>query len=87
MRSLNPVGLHVIVSSIKILSVTQKCVYGIVMWPANTYSCKVADIFCMILNKLGISGQIFIKIANIKFHGRQSTGSCADTPGQTNRPT
>ena len=37
----------------------------------------------MILTKFGISQQIFIKAPNIKFHGKPSNGSRANTCGQT----
>ena len=44
------------------------------MWPATACSCKVPDIFCLILNKFGFSRQLFVEVP---------TGSRADIPGQT----
>jgi hypothetical protein len=39
--------------------------------------------FCPILNVLGISGGIFVKVYSIKSHGSPSSGIRADTYGQT----
>lgn len=41
-------------------------------------SCK-APIFCPVLIKFGASGQISIKVRDVKFHGIPSSRSRADT--------
>ena len=46
-------------------------------------SCKVPAISCQILTKFGVSGQLFIKILNIKLCVNPSIGSRADTCEQT----
>jgi hypothetical protein len=47
------------------------------------YSRKCPSFFPPILIEIGISQQIFIKVSNTKFHGNSSSGSRADTWGQT----
>jgi hypothetical protein len=37
---------------------------------------------CLILNKFGVSRQIFVKVLSFKFHENPSSGSRADTCGQ-----
>jgi len=46
-----------------------------------------AQNFCPVLKKYGVSRQILINVSNTKFHGNLSSGSQADTCGQTDRET
>ena len=39
-------------------------------------------VFCPIVSKSGVSGQLFIEVPSIKFHGNPSSGSSANTCGQ-----
>jgi len=69
--------LHVTVGYTEMLSVVQQCFCGRFMSPAKIVRC-----FCLILNRFGIFGQVFIKVPNIKFHCNPSSGTRADACGQ-----
>jgi hypothetical protein len=49
----------------------------------NSTACLGFHVECLLLNIFGVSGQIFMEVTNIEFHGSLSSGSRADTCGQT----
>lgn len=86
MRSVCVVELHVSVATWK-QSVEQKCFYGSFM-SSETITCTQiltwsSQYLCPSLNESVFSRQIVIKVPSAKFHGNLSTGSRADTYGQT----
>lgn len=74
-------------SKTEVLNVAQKFFYGGFISPAAVKPCEVcmknARFICLISTKFGVSRQIFMNVPNIKFDGNVSSGSRADTDGQT----
>jgi len=55
-------------------------VFIVVMYLGLHVKCPIV---CLILNKFGVSGQIFVRVFSIKFHEKPPSGSRADTYGRT----
>jgi hypothetical protein len=46
---------------------------------------KIGRCFCTILTRFGVSGQVFLKVPNIKFHCDLSSGTRAVACGHADR--
>jgi hypothetical protein len=83
------VALHVTVNNTEILSAEKK-LYGGLMSPANIKMYLGLHVKCLISlsdlkKKIGMSRHVLISVSSIKFKGNLSSGSRADTCGQTDK--